>query len=172
MTLTEEYDKVIETGEDTGSLKLILTFTQLKEQKLNDFGADEMCSEEGVDPDENEEYAEEEPVDKPKFKDLGVKKIFILAMAPKTPENYENMKIMITKTKLNLLCNYVVVADLKLLNIIIGIGTHSSKYPCPYGECYRNKKGNWVTGKRRTVKNIKENYQNWKNLLLGYGNHL
>ena len=57
---------------------------------------------------------EEAPLEEPKFDDLGVKKVFILAIVAKTPENYENMKTIIQKTKLNTLQNYIMVADLKL----------------------------------------------------------
>ena len=86
----------------------------------------------------------------------------ILPNALKTPENYINMKLMIQKVKLNTLIQYLLVADLKLLNIVCGLGTHSSKYPCPYGQCFRQGNGIWVAGRRRTVRSIKENFQRWK----------
>ena len=56
---------------------------------------------------------------------------------------------------------YSLSMDLKLTNITIGIGPHSSKYPCPYGECFRNENGEWTKGRDRTVNNIKENRAKW-----------
>ena len=52
---------------------------------------------------------------------------------------------------------------MKLTNIVIGIGTFSSKYPCPYGECYQNEETDeWIKGENRTFRNITENNEKWK----------
>ena len=72
------------------------------------------------------------------------------------------MRTFIRKTKLNELDKFVLVADLKLLNIILGLGIYSSKFPCPYGHCFKNKKGLWVKGIARTLQNILENCQKWR----------
>ena len=82
----------------------------------------------------------------------------ILAIVPKVLENHANMKIIIKKTRINELDDFLLVADLKLLNIILGIGVHSSKYPCPYGHCYKAKDGTWIVGIRKTLQNILKNF--------------
>ena len=96
-----------------------------------------------------------------KFKDFGVRKVFILAIVAKAPETYRNMRVIIQKTQLNKLDNFRLVADLKLLNIILGFGTHSSKVPCPYGQCFKNKDGTWYKGCNRTLQTILENFTKW-----------
>ena len=46
---------------------------------------------------------------------------------------------------------------------MIGITNYSSKYPCPYGECYKDENSSeWVKGKNRTIQNINENQEKWK----------
>ena len=58
--------------------------------------------------------------------------------------------------------------DLKLANIVVGIQSHSVKYPCVYGECTQDPDtGVWIPGKLRTVENISENRRQW---LLSGGN--
>ena len=63
-------------------------------------------------------------------------------------------------TKINEV-EYALSVDLKLVNISIGICSHSSKYPCPYGECYKDSRGNWIKGQDRTIRNIRENRSTW-----------
>ena len=75
-------------------------------------------------------------------------------------ESYHNMNILFQLTNLNEV-EYKLSQDLKLTSIIIGITSHSSKYPCPYGECFKDNHGNWVKGKDRTVKNLTENQMKW-----------
>ena len=78
----------------------------------------------------------------------------ILAIVADVPEIYENMKILIDLTGINGL-DYKLSQDLKLTNIIIGITSHSSKYPCPYGECMKcEETGDWIKGIDRTVNNL------------------
>lgn len=61
------------------------------------------------------------------FKDSGVKKVFILAIAFGLSESYENLKKMFDKLNLNNLIaclhqkNVVFVGDLKILNLILGM---------------------------------------------------
>lgn len=93
------------------------------------------------------------------FKDTGVNKLFIIAAAPKTPENYDNCKIFIEKTKINNL-NYHLSADLKLANICLGIMSHASLHPCPYCEGTRNIYDEDAS--IRTLETISENYNKWR----------
>ena len=100
--------------------------------------------------------------DEEKSKLIGVKRGFILAAVCQVPETYNNMHVLIQLTKINEI-EYKLSQDLKLTNIVIGITTHSSKYPCPYGECYKDENsGEWIKGKNRTFRNIMENRENWK----------
>ena len=70
------------------------------------------------------------------------------------------MSVLMKLTNLNEV-EYSFSMDLKLINICIGISSHSSRHPCPYGECYRDKTGSWVKGQDRTVNNIKEHQIRW-----------
>ena len=97
---------------------------------------------------------------KDKFKDSGVKKIFVLAIAPGVQENYENISILWSLLKINELdCS--VAADLKLANILMGIMNHSCKFPCTW--CYAEKGKLEKCGEDRTIGNSLSNYQNWLN---------
>ena len=74
-----------------------------------------------------------------KNKLMGPKHGLILAIVANVPESYHNIKILINLTNINEI-EFMPSQDLKLTNIIIGITSHSSKYPCPYGECYKDYK--------------------------------
>ena len=55
------------------------------------------------------------------------------------------------------------VVDLKLVNIMVGIGTNSSRYSCAFGECYKDKNtGFWIKGQERTISGINFLQQKWK----------
>ena len=100
--------------------------------------------------------------DEEKSKLMGVKRGFILAAVCQVPETYNNMHVLINLTKINEI-RYKLSQDLKLINIVIGITNHSSKYPCPYGKCYKDENsGEWIKGMIRTFRNIMENKENWK----------
>ena len=72
-------------------------------------------------------------------------------------ESYYNIGVLFKLTSLNEV-EYKLSQDLKLLSIVIGIKNHSSKYPCPYGECFKNElMRKWVKGQDRTIKNFTEN---------------
>ena len=49
------------------------------------------------------------------------------------------MQVLIELTGLNEI-QFKLSQDIKLINIIIGITTFSSKYPCLYGHCCKDKK--------------------------------
>ena len=91
--------------------------------------------------------------------DTGVNKVFILAAAPKTPENYENCKLFIDKTVVNDTVFHF-SADLKLTNICLGIMSHSSRHPCPY--CEGTKNVFEKDAPTRTLESISENYCKWR----------
>lgn len=89
------------------------------------------------------------------FKDSGVKRLHIIALAPNLPEKYEYISL-IWNNLLNLnALEYTVAGDLKIINVIVGIMAHSSSYPCPY--CEIAKKDLAVqAGIPRTIGRIKE----------------
>ena len=68
---------------------------------------------------------------------MGPKRGIILAIVANVPESYHNIKIIMNLTNINEI-EFTLSQDLKLTNIIIGITSHSSKYPCPYGEWYKD----------------------------------
>ena len=70
------------------------------------------------------------------------------------------MKVLFKLTNIDKVA-FKLSEDLKLINIVLGIGTHSSKHPCPYGECYRDDDGFWVKGQDRTIRNILEHHSKW-----------
>ena len=90
-----------------------------------------------------------------KFKDSGVKKIFILALAPYAQENYENVHQLWNMLSINQF-SYTIATDLKLGNILAGLMSHSSMYPCTW--CFVNKKELHERGEFRTIGNCLFNY--------------
>ena len=80
-----------------------------------------------------------------KFKNSGVKEVFIFGIAPKTPENYYNLKELWLSIGLNSLeYPYTIATDLKLCNILLALMFHSSIHPCCWcnmDKYHLNKKG-------------------------------
>lgn len=94
-----------------------------------------------------------------KFRDTGVKKLFLLGLVPSAQEHYENVSKLWLLLKINQL-NCTVATDLKLANILTGIMTHSSNHPCTYCNAV---KGNLdQMGEYRTIGNCMINYEDWQ----------
>ena len=88
-----------------------------------------------------------------KFKESGVKKVFILAIAPGIPESYVNVKRIWLNLKLDSLkYKYTLATDLKLCNIILGMMSHSSCHPCCW--CDVDKNDLVTKGKQRTLEGL------------------
>ena len=98
--------------------------------------------------------------DQGKKKLMGPKRSIILAVVSKVKENHFNISVLMNLTKINEV-EYALSLDLKLVNIMVGIQTHSSRHPCPYGECWRHDDGTWRKGQDRTIRNIRENRNKW-----------
>lgn len=65
------------------------------------------------------------------YQDSGVKKIFVICLAPSTEENYENVSHIWTALDINrFLDNGLIATDLKLANIVTRLMGHSSSHPC------------------------------------------
>ena len=85
-----------------------------------------------------------------KFKESGVKKVFILALVTGIQENYVNVKRLWLSLQLNRLRRYTLATDLKLCNILLGMMSHSSCHPCCW--CDVNKDDLYKKGTPRTKK--------------------
>ena len=65
-----------------------------------------------------------------KFKDSGVKTVFLVAAVPYVPENYQNVKKLWLNLGLqNLDRRFTIATDLKLCNILLGMISHNSCRP-------------------------------------------
>ena len=65
-------------------------------------------------------------------KDTSVKKLLILAIFSKVQENHENVTKILQVLDLSSLQKFRIAADQKLINILCGLQSHSSTYPCPW----------------------------------------
>lgn len=95
-----------------------------------------------------------------RFKNSGVKKLIVLSVCTSTKEDYASAKKMWTMSNLDALLNNfqcTVHADLKLIMIITGLMSCSSKCPCPY--CDTSDINEKDTS--RTVENITQNNAAW-----------
>lgn len=103
---------------------------------------------------------EEKKCEKECFKDSGVKKMFLIAVAP-IQENYHNVNKIWQKLNLNNLLknNATISTDLKLANLLCGIGTHASKFPCTWCTAENNQLHS--KGAMRSISNIKANYTSY-----------
>ena len=63
----------------------------------------------------------------------GANRLQVLAIAEDIQEHYENLRIIVNKLQLNNI-DKVTACDLKLINVLIGISSHSGKFACPYCE--------------------------------------
>ena len=92
-----------------------------------------------------------------KFKNSGVKKLFILAIVPDLSENFWNIKMLWTELQLHKLTKpYKIATYLKLCNILLGLQSHSSKHPCSW--CDIDKSNLHIEGSIRTFGNLKAHY--------------
>ena len=97
-----------------------------------------------------------------KFKDSGVKKIFLVATVPNVPENYENVKKLWMNMGLsNFDRRFTIATDLKLCNILVGLMTHSSCHPCCWCDVEKGKLKD--KGKRRTIASLNKLFWDYFN---------
>lgn len=83
----------------------------------------------------------------------GVKGLVILAMVPSISETFSNVSTIFEEMNIPF-NNTFLCTDLKLANLIVGVGTHSSTYPCCY--CEGSPKDQWSTSPLRTFGRIRE----------------
>ena len=86
----------------------------------------------------------------------GVNKVLILGYTEELQETWHNLRILLELLKLDTV-KYRLAADLKLINILLGISSHSGKYACfvCYGE------SNLVSGPLRTYKHLSDLYDRY-----------
>ena len=99
-----------------------------------------------------------------KFSDTGAKKILIIAIAPETPENFFNMEKIWVAAGLNSLSwdysTCTIASDLKLLNILLGLMSHSSMHPCWW--CDVDKYHLHEKGVQRTIGSLNQLYREFR----------
>ena len=102
------------------------------------------------------------------FLDTGVKKIFIVALAPETPENFFNLeKLWVAAGMTSITWDYsncTIASDLKLLNIILGLMSHSSLHPCCW--CESDKYHLHEKGPQRTIGSLNKMYRQFRDSFL------
>lgn len=92
-----------------------------------------------------------------KFKDSGVKKVILIALAS-VQENYHNASQMWGMLGINKFLD-TIATDLKLGNIMTGLMSHSSTFPCTWCDASNislNKCGTY-----RTIENCIANFDGW-----------
>ena len=93
------------------------------------------------------------------FKASGVKKVFIISIAPGIPEYYVNIKKMWMAAGLDSVQrNFTIATDLKLCNILLGLQNHSSMHPCCW--CDVDKNNLYKVGTQRTFGSLNDLF--WK----------
>lgn len=93
------------------------------------------------------------------FKDAGAKKLFIIAIAPDCQENYSNLLEFWSKLDLNQFIDFI-SADLKLVNILLGMMSHSCTNPCAW--CDTDKNNLNTLGSCRTTQSLLESFKEWQ----------
>ena len=94
------------------------------------------------------------------FLDSSVKKLFIIGIVEATQENFENVSILRLLLKLNKI-ECTVATDLKMANILIGIMSHSSKYPCKWCTTFSDELHK--CGEMRTIRKCIKQFNDWQN---------
>jgi hypothetical protein len=67
---------------------------------------------------------------KPEFKDGGVRRLIILAAVENVSETYDNLKVILKLLQLDQI-EFVLAADMKVANLVLGLQSASSAHPCP-----------------------------------------
>ncbi len=89
----------------------------------------------------------------------GGKKTMLLAVC-QAPETYANLMFLFTLLKASRDFECVYAADLKVVKIVTGLSSHSSRHPCT------SKSGLWDTkAPLRTIQMNSDNYELWESTL-------
>lgn len=79
-----------------------------------------------------------------------MKKLFILAVVAGTQENYENVHQLWSLLDINHFSG-TIATDLKLANLLVGIMSHASSFPCTW--CFAGRENLDTCGEKRTIEN-------------------
>ena len=91
------------------------------------------------------------------FKDSGVKRLLLLAVAPSVQENYENLlKLWINLGLHTFEEELYIASDLKLTNILLGLMAHGATHPCAW--CDSRKGSLHLDGNPRTFETLKTSF--------------
>ncbi len=93
-----------------------------------------------------------------------MKKLFIIGLHQGVPETYFNMKTFLQEFGLNCI-TFCLSLDLKLSNILAGLGPHSSTYPCTWCEATVKSMQQNVQAANRTFGRIQQQAQMLKKAL-------
>ena len=88
-----------------------------------------------------------------------------LISAPNTPENYYNLFLLWNALDLNSL-KFFLCCDLKVANLVLGLQSHASMFPCHFCESKNKLEGDgkqWTLGKERSLGSIQSNAISWSN---------
>ena len=89
-----------------------------------------------------------------KFKSSGTIRTIVLSCVQDIPENYWNLKIVFEKLKIDhFFAKKYIISDFKLINIVNGMQSSSSTYPCPY--CKAKRPQNVVNGLKQKQEHLK-----------------
>lgn len=95
------------------------------------------------------------------FKDSGVKKLFVIAIAQNIPENHNNINVIWERLQINKFLTKdrdgTVSTDLKVANIIFGLMSHTSSHPCTW--CLSKRISLDTIGEMRTIARCNENFK-------------
>ena len=147
-----EDDIKIVLGIDGGQSKLICTMAIVPKDEL----------------DKKARMAQENVKDR--SKSTSTKRCLVIARIDQVPENYTNVTILMSKLNLpELRKDFCVVADLKLVDIMVGIQSTSSMHPCPFCDGHKvdkngrktNQKGTFIKGIPRTMKNVQDHFADY-----------
>ena len=147
-----EDDIKIVLGIDGGQSKLICTMAIVPKDEL----------------DKKARMAQENVKDR--SKSTSTKRCLVIARIDQVPENYTNVTILMSKLNLpELRKDFCVVADLKLVDIMVGIQSTSSMHPCPFCDGHKidkngrktNQKGTFIKGIPRTMENVQDHFEDY-----------
>ena len=90
---------------------------------------------------------EKGPLGKSKL-DRGVKYCQVLFCVSKVPESYHNLTVIEKKLQINSI-DCKISTDLKCMNLMLGLQSHSAKFPCPYGHCCKITRAGLETARKQ-----------------------
>ncbi len=94
------------------------------------------------------------PIGGERFKETGVKKLMVVGIGQGIPENHENLRTFMAELQLSSL-SFCLATDLKLCNILAGLMSHASSYPCTWCEASKSNIQEDIPGPLRTFGRIR-----------------